>query len=99
MLSRSIARDKYQGTLLTQFFALLMTVNGIAPVLSPVLGGYVITAFDWRILFWTMAAIGGVLLVMSLTILRETRPATATHAARQQRGQPVLKIAAFCASA
>ncbi len=66
VLSRSIARDKYQGTLLTQFFALLMTVNGIAPVLSPVLGGYVITAFDWRILFWTMAAIGGVLLVMSL---------------------------------
>ncbi len=48
VLSRSIARDKYQGTLLTQFFALLMTVNGIAPVLSPVLGGYVITAFDWR---------------------------------------------------
>ena len=33
VLSRSIARDKYQGTLLTQFFALLMTVNGIAPVL------------------------------------------------------------------
>ena len=58
VLSRSIARDKYQGTLLTQFFALLMTVNGIAPVLSPVLGGYVITAFDWRILFWAMAPIG-----------------------------------------
>ena len=56
---------------------------------------YVITAFDWRILFWTMAAIGGVLLVMSLTILRETRPATATHAARQQRGQPVLKNRRF----
>ena len=85
VLSRSIARDKYQGTLLTQFFALLMTVNGIAPVLSPVLGGYVITAFDWRILFWTMAAIGGVLLVMSLTILRETRPATATRPAGAEK--------------
>lgn len=95
VLSRSIARDKYQGTLLTQFFALLMTVNGIAPVLSPVLGGYVITAFDWRILFWTMAAIGGALLVMSLTILRETRPAAATHAARQRPGQPVLKNRRF----
>ncbi|HBY4555584.1 TPA: Bcr/CflA family efflux MFS transporter [Klebsiella pneumoniae] len=95
VLSRSIARDKYQGTLLTQFFALLMTVNGIAPVLSPVLGGYVITAFDWRILFWTMAAIGGVLLVMSLAILRETRPATAAHASRQRPGQPVLKNRRF----
>ncbi|PCQ02122.1 Bcr/CflA family drug resistance efflux transporter [Klebsiella pneumoniae] len=88
VLSRSIARDKYQGTL-------LMTVNGIAPVLSPVLGGYVITAFDWRILFWTMAAIGGVLLVMSLAILRETRPATAAHASRQRPGQPVLKNRRF----
>ncbi|MBD3716082.1 MFS transporter [Klebsiella pneumoniae] len=83
------------GTLLTQFFALLMTVNGIAPVLSPVLGGYVITAFDWRILFWTMAAIGGVLLVMSPAILRETRPATAAHASRQRPGQPVLKNRRF----
>ena len=72
-----------------------MTVNGIAPVLSPVLGGYVITAFDWRILFWTMAAIGGVLLVMSLAILRETRPATAAHASRQRPGQPVLKNRRF----
>ncbi len=95
VLSRSIARDKYRGTLLTQFFALLMTVNGIAPVLSPVLGGYVITAFDWRILFWTMAAIGGVLLVMSPAILRETRPATAAHASRQRPGQPVLKNRRF----
>jgi DHA1 family bicyclomycin/chloramphenicol resistance-like MFS transporter len=74
VLSRSIARDKYQGTQLTQFFALLMTVNGIAPVVSPVIGGYIITAFDWRILFWTMAAIGGVLLLLSLTVLRETLP-------------------------
>ncbi|STW03756.1 membrane transport protein [Klebsiella grimontii] len=64
VLSRSIARDRYQGTLLTQFFALLMTVNGIAPVLSPVLGGWIITAFDWRILFWAMAAIGVVLLLL-----------------------------------
>ena len=51
-----------------------MTVNGIAPVLSPVLGGYVITAFDWRILFWTMAAIGGVLLVMSGDPAKRARP-------------------------
>nr|MDK7876842.1 MFS transporter [Streptococcus agalactiae] len=53
------------------------------------------TAFDWRILFWTMAAIGGVLLVMSLAILRETRPATAAHASRQRPGQPVLKNRRF----
>lgn len=85
VLSRSIARDRYQGTLLTQFFALLMTVNGIAPVLSPVLGGWIITAFDWRILFWAMAAIGVVLLLLSLTVLHETLPEKAPHRLRSGR--------------
>ena len=96
MLSRSIARDRYQGTLLTQFFALLMTVNGIAPVLSPVLGGWIITAFDWRILFWAMAAIGVVLLLLSLTVLHETLPEkSAASVAQRQDETPVLKNRRF----
>ncbi|WP_434637978.1 multidrug effflux MFS transporter [Klebsiella sp. I138] len=96
VLSRSIARDKYQGTQLTQFFAMLMTVNGIAPVVSPVIGGYIITAFDWRILFWAMAGIGGVLLLLSLTVLRETLPGKNTAAAAQQQSDtPVLKNRPF----
>ena len=57
VLARSIARDNYHGTMLTQFFALLMTVNGIAPVVSPVLGGYIASHFDWRMLFWVYLAV------------------------------------------
>ena len=95
VLSRSIARDRYQGALLTQFFALLMTVNGIAPVLSPVLGGYVITAFDWRTLFWIMAAIGGVLLLLSLAILHETLPPKSAAISRKAGGSPMLKNRRF----
>lgn len=95
VLSRSIARDRYQGTQLTQFFALLMTVNGIAPVLSPVLGGYIITAFDWRILFWTMAGIGAVLLLLSLVVLHETLPPKSANTTQQSKGTPVLKNRRF----
>lgn len=95
VLSRSIARDRYQGTLLTQFFALLMTVNGIAPVLSPVLGGYIITAFDWRVLFWAMAAIGVILLTLSVVVLHETLPARTANTAPQTKGTPVLKNRRF----
>ncbi|HCP1431931.1 TPA: MFS transporter [Escherichia coli] len=74
VLSRSIARDKYQGVTLTQFFALLMTVNGLAPVLSPVLGGYIVSTFDWRTLFWVMAEISTVLLLGCLLFIHETLP-------------------------
>lgn len=91
VLSRSIARDRYQGTLLTQFFALLMTVNGIAPVLSPVLGGYIITAFDWWVLFWAMAGIGVILLILSGVVLHETLPVKTANSALQSKGTPVLK--------
>lgn len=95
VLSRSIARDRYQGAMLTQFFALLMTVNGIAPVLSPVLGGYIITAFDWRTLFWCMAGIGVLLLVLSLVVLHETLPAKSAVASQQTRNTPLLKNRRF----
>lgn len=95
VLSRSIARDRYQGAMLTQFFALLMTVNGIAPVVSPVIGGYIITAFDWRILFWAMAGIGVVLLLLSLVVLHETLPARSTTVHESRANPPVLKNRRF----
>ncbi|MDD9242493.1 multidrug effflux MFS transporter [Enterobacter soli] len=72
VLARSIARDNYHGTMLTQFFALLMTVNGIAPVVSPVLGGYISSHFDWRMLFWVMAGAGLALLIASQLFIRES---------------------------
>lgn len=95
VLSRSIARDRYQGAMLTQFFALLMTVNGIAPVISPVIGGYIITAFDWRILFWAMAGIGVVLLLLSLVVLHETLPARSATVHESRANTPVLKNRRF----
>ena len=95
VLSRSIARDRYQGAMLTQFFALLMTVNGIAPVISPVIGGYIITAFDWRILFWAMAGIGAVLLLLSLVVLHETLPARSATVHESRANTPVLKNRRF----
>lgn len=72
VLSRAIARDRYQGTQLTQFFALLMTITGIAPIVSPILGGYITSLLHWRALFWTMAIIGVVLVLCATLLLTET---------------------------
>ncbi|WP_371864251.1 multidrug effflux MFS transporter [Escherichia albertii] len=95
VLSRSIARDKYQGVTLTQFFALLMTVNGLAPVLSPVLGGYIVSTFDWRILFWVMAEIGTVLLLGCLLFIHETLPENNRGSSLLLTGRSVLQNRRF----
>lgn len=95
VLSRSIARDKYSGTQLTRFFALLMTVNGIAPVISPVLGGYISETLHWRALFWVMALAGAVLLLLSLTIIKETRQPQSTAESLLSTTKAVLKNRTF----
>ncbi len=41
VISRAIASDMYSGNELTKFMALLMLVNGIAPVVAPTIGGII----------------------------------------------------------
>lgn len=74
VLSRAIARDMYSGHELTKFFALLMLVNGLAPIGAPVLGGALLTVLDWRGIFMTLAAIAVLLLLLSRIKLKETLP-------------------------
>lgn len=62
VIARAMVRDLYDGTGMARMFALLMLVNGTAPVLAPVLGGLLLVVTDWRGLFWVLAAIGALLL-------------------------------------
>lgn len=52
VISRAIARDLYSGTELTKFFSLLMLVNGIAPIISPVAGGQLMKWTTWNGVFF-----------------------------------------------
>ncbi|KGT94852.1 MFS transporter [Erwinia typographi] len=72
VLSRAIARDMYSGHELTRFFALLMLVNGLAPIAAPVMGGALMAVLDWRGLFMVIAAIAVLLFVLAKAKLNET---------------------------
>lgn len=74
VLSRAIARDMYSGHDLTRFFAMLMLVNGLAPIAAPVLGGALMSFLDWRGLFMVLALIPLLLLIMVRMKLQETLP-------------------------
>ncbi|MCG8708177.1 multidrug effflux MFS transporter [Brenneria sp. 4F2] len=74
VLSRAIARDLYSGHELTRFFALLMLINGLAPIIAPVMGGLMLGIMDWRGIFIALAAIAVLLLLLSTLRLHETLP-------------------------
>lgn len=74
VLSRAIARDMYSGHDLTRFFALLMLVNGLAPIAAPVMGGALMAFLDWRGLFMTIGVIAVLLFILARLKLHETLP-------------------------
>ena len=73
VIARAIARDCTSGSELTKFFSMLMTVNGLAPILAPVIGGQILVFADWRGVFATLALIG-ILLTVSTIRFEETLP-------------------------
>nr|WP_235945884.1 multidrug effflux MFS transporter [Saccharibacillus alkalitolerans] len=72
VISRAVVRDLFSGTELTRFFTLLMLVNGLAPILAPVLGGFILKYVSWRGIFSVLCAIGGLMLIAVALALPET---------------------------
>ncbi|WP_206832028.1 multidrug effflux MFS transporter [Alicyclobacillus fructus] len=72
VIARAIARDLYSGAELTRFFSMLMLVNGVAPILAPVIGGQLLRFTNWRGVFIILGCVGAALWIWSLCGLRET---------------------------
>ncbi|TDQ42795.1 DHA1 family bicyclomycin/chloramphenicol resistance-like MFS transporter [Aureibacillus halotolerans] len=74
VISRAIVRDMFSGLELTKFFALLMLLNGLAPILAPVVGGVILEFTDWNGIFYVLSAVGGIMLLIVFSSLKETLP-------------------------
>jgi DHA1 family bicyclomycin/chloramphenicol resistance-like MFS transporter len=74
VLSRAVVRDLYSGTELTKFFSLLMLVNGVAPIIAPIIGGQLLQVTSWRGVFIALCLLGVIMLIAVLFGLPETLP-------------------------
>ncbi len=74
VISKSMATDMYKGKELADFMALLGSINGIAPVCAPVVGGIMSGFTSWQGVFCLLLAVGLALTVCSGR-LPETLPA------------------------
>ncbi len=74
VVAKAIARDVCEGPELTRFFAMLMMVNGLAPIIAPVIGGQILLFTTWRGVFVTLVAIGLLLLLATLAYKETLSP-------------------------
>ncbi|WP_373419717.1 multidrug effflux MFS transporter [Brevibacillus reuszeri] len=74
VIARATVRDLYSGTELTKFFALLMLINGIAPIAAPIAGGQLLQVTTWHGVFVVLGLIGVIMFFTVLLGLPETLP-------------------------
>ena len=88
VMSRSVATDCYSGQELAKTLAIVGTINGIAPVIAPLVGGMVANTVGWRGIFLILLVIG-VGLLACCSRFRESLP-------RENRIAPAIVFNLYC---
>ncbi|MDR0781736.1 MAG: MFS transporter [Pseudomonadales bacterium] len=74
-ITLAIAQDKFEQTQAQRVLAIMLLAAGVEALVAPVIGGWFVATLGWRSVFWFLAAISGVLLLLGLRVLQETLPA------------------------
>lgn len=92
VVSMAIVRDLFSGMAAAQLLSRLMLVVGIAPILAPSLGGFVLAATTWRGIFVVLAVAAFLLIWVAVLGLRETLPVE-----RRRPAQPAQVLRTYAA--
>lgn len=77
----AILRDTLDDRRRAKVLSLLNGITCIVPVLAPVMGHLIMLKYPWQSLFYTMIGMGVAVCLLSVFILRESRPATLSRSA------------------
>ncbi|KRM24587.1 multidrug effflux MFS transporter [Latilactobacillus graminis] len=72
VITRAVAKDLFNGQQLTKFIALLMAINGIFPIISPLIGSALLRFTSWTGIFGFLGIIGLLLLLGIIFGFKET---------------------------
>jgi len=94
VISRAIVRDVFDHQESARVFSLIMLVFGLAPVLAPLLGSYLMVLTNWRAIFVFMTLFGLVMLCVILFRFGETRSDATEATARGEHPIAALTLLA-----
>ncbi|NNG21453.1 multidrug effflux MFS transporter [Telluria aromaticivorans] len=72
VIGRAIIRDLYEGAPAARMLSMVSMIFAISPAFAPILGGWVVTAFEWRAIFYALALYTVTLLWFCMRYLPET---------------------------
>ncbi|CAN7740979.1 MULTISPECIES: multidrug effflux MFS transporter [Duganella] len=79
VVGRAIIRDLYEDAAAARLLSMVTMIFSIAPAIAPILGGWVVTLFDWRAIFLALLAYSVLLFIYCYRRLPETLPKEKRH--------------------
>jgi len=74
VIARTIVRDKCNHTQMAQVFSQLMLVTGLAPMLAPIFGGWLLVVSTWQSIFICLSVFSALCLLATWRFLPESIP-------------------------
>jgi DHA1 family bicyclomycin/chloramphenicol resistance-like MFS transporter len=74
VVGRAIIRDLFADAAAARLLSLVTMIFTIAPAIAPILGGWIVTFFDWRAIFLALLAYSVALFIYCYRRLPETLP-------------------------
>jgi DHA1 family bicyclomycin/chloramphenicol resistance-like MFS transporter len=79
VVGRAMIRDLFNSEDAQRLMSMVTLFFGLAPAIAPIIGGWLFVGLGWRAVFWFLAAVGVILVAVSLRALPETLPIDARH--------------------
>ena len=74
IVSRTVIRDLYDGADAQRLMSRVMLIFSVAPAIAPIIGGWLLTVGDWRVIFGFMAAYAAIVALVITVALPESHP-------------------------
>ncbi|MCQ8228390.1 MULTISPECIES: Bcr/CflA family multidrug efflux MFS transporter [Pantoea] len=68
----ALMRDTYSKEDFSRMMSFVMLVTTIAPLLAPIIGGWLLLLWNWHAIFWTLAGAALITTMLVVTQIRET---------------------------
>ncbi|WP_158962891.1 multidrug effflux MFS transporter [Myroides fluvii] len=98
VIARAIVNEYFEQDDTMRVFSLLAIIAGVAPIIGPVAGNFLVSHFEWQSTFVTLFILGVISLLLVIFFLPETKVKTAITAQKRnliQDFKDVLQVKTF----
>ncbi|CAN7288594.1 MULTISPECIES: multidrug effflux MFS transporter [Micrococcaceae] len=74
VVAMAMVRDLFTGYAMVRMFSRMALVNGLAPILAPVIGSQLLLVMPWPGIFYFLAGYGTLVIIAAILLVRETLP-------------------------